>query len=84
MLTENINEFGFVDAARHLHPEDEKLYSWWSYRSPNWQKSNKGRRLDHIWLSNSLENNLKNLEFCRNMRAEPRPSDHVPVVAQLK
>ncbi|MGT2485888.1 hypothetical protein ACU4GA_07595 [Methylobacterium oryzae CBMB20] len=42
-------EAGWVDTARHLTPEPEKIYTWWSYRSPDWSAANKGRRLDHAW-----------------------------------
>ena len=45
----------WVDAVRKLLPPDQKLYSWWSYRSPDWSNTNKGRRLDHIWVSPALE-----------------------------
>jgi len=41
----------FIDVARHFTPETEKLYTWWSYRSAEWEKADKGRRLDHIWLT---------------------------------
>ena len=47
-------EAGWIDAMRHLRPQPEKIYSWWSYRSPDWQAANKGRRLDHIWVSGDL------------------------------
>ena len=40
--------------ARVLTPEPEKIYTWWSYRAPDWLKANKGRRLDHVWLSPDL------------------------------
>ena len=44
----------WVDALRHYVPAEERLYTWWSYRSPDWAKADKGRRLDHIWTSQSL------------------------------
>ena len=44
-------EAGWIDTARHLTPEPEKIYTWWSYRSPDWAGANKGRRLDHLWVS---------------------------------
>ncbi|MEM9170738.1 MAG: exodeoxyribonuclease III, partial [Pseudomonadota bacterium] len=44
----------WVDVARALHDDDEKLYSWWSYRAKDWRASNRGRRLDHIWVSPAL------------------------------
>ena len=31
--------------------EPEKLFTWWSYRAPDWATADKGRRLDHIWVS---------------------------------
>ena len=42
---------GWIDAMRMLTPEPAKLYTWWSYRSPDWQTADKGRRLDHIWVA---------------------------------
>lgn len=79
-LMRNITEFGFVDIARSLVPEEQKLYSWWSYRSPNWDESDRGRRLDHIWATPAISNNVSKIEHLRYMRATKQPSDHVPVV----
>ena len=42
---------GFADAMRHFVPADEKLYTWWSYRNQDWRRSNRGRRLDHVWVT---------------------------------
>src|SRR4249919_1027862 len=44
----------WFDPMRHFVPEPEKLYTWWSYRAPDWKTANKGRRLDHIWTSPAL------------------------------
>src|SRR3989440_5985474 len=41
----------WVDSMRLHTPEPAKLYTWWSYRAPDWARANKGRRLDHIWCS---------------------------------
>lgn len=78
------SELGWTDAARTLKPEPEKLYSWWSYRAADWQASNRGRRLDHIWLSDGLKPTLRDLEFLREARGWERPSDHVPVTVSLE
>ena len=51
----------WVDALRKFVPDNEKLYTWWSYRSPDWQKANKGRRLDHIWVSPALGDSVKGI-----------------------
>ena len=62
---------------------DEKLFSWWSYRSRDWEISNKGRRLDHIWVTNDLLKQLKNSYILKKIRGWNTPSDHAPVVAEL-
>jgi exodeoxyribonuclease-3 len=73
----------WVDALRRYVPADERLYTWWSYRSPDWAKANKGRRLDHIWTSAALAPNLRGMKVLRESRAWERPSDHVPVLAHF-
>lgn len=74
----------WLDVARLLYPEPEKLYSWWSYRSPDWAMANKGRRLDHIWLSDDLETALQGFDIFKEARGWERPSDHVPISVTLK
>ena len=82
-LTEVSERGGWVDMMRSLTPEPEKLYTWWSYRSPDWAAANKGRRLDHVWLSPALAPAMKGFEILREARGWDRPSDHVPVIATL-
>lgn len=74
---------GWVDAMREFVPEPEKLYTWWSYRSPDWAAANKGRRLDHVWVSPALAPAMQSVEILREARGWDRPSDHVPVLAKL-
>jgi exodeoxyribonuclease III len=74
---------GFIDTARHLRPEPEKLYSWWSYRAADWEQSNKGRRLDHVWASADLEKAISSVQFSSHTRGWEKPSDHVPVTLTL-
>ncbi|MGB3626199.1 MAG: exodeoxyribonuclease III, partial [Henriciella sp.] len=57
----------------------EKLFSWWSYRNRDWGLSDRGRRLDHIWLSPALAPALRTAEVTREARGWETPSDHVPV-----
>jgi exodeoxyribonuclease III len=71
----------WVDALRKFVPDDQKLYTWWSYRSPDWSQVNKGRRLDHIWVSPALETSVRSMEVLRAARGWDRPSDHAPVKA---
>jgi exodeoxyribonuclease-3 len=64
-------------------PEPTKLYTWWSYRSPDWTVSNKGRRLDHIWTSPALADRVTSAKVAKIYRGEKTPSDHVPVSITL-
>jgi len=74
----------WVDAMRELVPHEQKLYSWWSYRNRDWNASDRGRRLDHIWLSPSLKPKLKSGLILRDARGFDNPSDHVPVMVELR
>lgn len=75
---------GWVDAVRQQFPAPEKIYSWWSYRSPDWAKADKGRRLDHIWLSPAIEKALVYVQVARDARGWEKPSDHAPLMADLR
>jgi exodeoxyribonuclease III len=75
---------GWVDAVRHFVPENKKLYSWWSYRAPDWDAADKGRRLDHIWVSPKLKSALSRHRILRDARGWEQPSDHAPVIVDLK
>ncbi len=82
-LTNMQKSLDWVDAIRYFVPEDEKCYSWWSYRNRDWRKSNRGRRLDHIWITKPLKPLLKSYEIDINQRDGEKPSDHVPVMINL-
>ncbi|MEM8937689.1 MAG: endonuclease/exonuclease/phosphatase family protein, partial [Pseudomonadota bacterium] len=75
---------GWIDVARELAPEPEKLFTWWSYRARDWRASNRGRRLDHIWVSPALKKAaLSGGRAAFNIHDDARdwtkPSDHAPV-----
>lgn len=74
----------WLDLGRHGIPESQKVYSWWSYRNKDWEKSNRGRRLDHIWITPELSDAFAGISHLRDVRAWERTSDHVPVVVNLK
>ena len=78
-----LSDGNWIDAPRRFTPTSEKLYTWWSYRSPDWAKANKGRRLDHIWLSQTLGENLAGFDVFKEARGWERPSDHAPVSVTL-
>jgi exodeoxyribonuclease-3 len=76
---------GWVDLVRRHIPYDQKLYSWWSYRARDWEASDRGRRLDHIWSTPDLADFLKEAEIVRAARGwSEKPSDHVPVIVRFR
>lgn len=87
-LSQVIDSHGWLDVARELVPEPEKLFSWWSYRARDWRASNRGRRLDHIWVSPALkkaalEGGRKAYRIHDDVRGWERPSDHAPVTLKM-
>lgn len=83
-----VDAHGWVDVARALYPEPEKLYSWWSYRAKDWKASNRGRRLDHIWVSGALKKAALSqgpaaFRIHEEARGWERPSDHAPISLKL-
>ncbi len=73
----------FLDAVRHIIPPEERLYSWWSYRARDWALSDRGRRLDHIWVTPPLAGKLAHAAVHRDLRGWEKASDHVPVVVRI-
>ena len=79
----------FIDTSRRFADDDTKLYSWWSYRARDVMKSNRGRRLDHIWVSPAMSDAVDRAgadghtihTHCRTWDA--KPSDHVPLTQVL-
>ncbi|MCE8000789.1 MAG: exodeoxyribonuclease III [Rhodobiaceae bacterium] len=74
----------WIDVMREFVPHDEKLYSWWSYRAKDWKAANKGRRLDHIWVTPAMKGTAKSMEVLTDARGWEKPSDHAPVIATFK
>ena len=86
--TEKLTAFrkigNWVDSMRELTPEPEKLYTWWSYRAHDWRAADRGRRLDHIWVSPQLGDRVSRIDIAKAARGWERPSDHVPVTAAVE
>ena len=79
-LGETQDAGGWVDTTRRDIP-DGPLFSWWSYRSPDWAAADKGRRLDHIWATADIANAGHSSRVLRSARGWEKPSDHAPVFA---
>lgn len=73
---------GFVDSFR-LFEQEEKTYSWWDYRSGGFDK-NMGLRIDLILLNQILTEQCIASYVDPRPRAWERPSDHAPVVCEIR
>ena len=79
---------GFIDLLREATPEPAKLFSWWSYRAADYRASNRGLRLDHIWITPGLREAAYRLGAVAarvhdDVRGWERPSDHAPITVDL-
>ena len=73
---------GLVDSFR-LFEQAEKSFSWWDYRM-NGFKRNLGLRIDHILLTPGLAGRCVSSIIDVDPRKQDRPSDHAPVVADIR
>ena len=72
-------EAGFVDTFRHFYPDQEGIYSWWSYRFKAREK-NAGWRIDYFCVSEGLKEKLVDAKI----HTEVLGSDHCPVELEIE
>ncbi len=82
-LIKVLNKGKFVDTIKLFISPPKNLFTWWSYRSKDFRKNNRGRRLDHIWVSDSPSIKITDVKIIDKMRALEKPSDHVPVFCKF-
>jgi len=78
-------DWGFVDLFRHCHPDDA-AFSWWDYRGGAFHRK-QGLRIDLLLGTPPLVERLADVEIDRDWRKKVdglTPSDHAPVVAELR
>jgi exodeoxyribonuclease-3 len=73
---------GLVDSFR-LFEQPPKTFSWWDYRQLAFPKNN-GLRIDHVLLSTALATRCTASRVDRNARKGEKPSDHAPVLVELR
>ena len=73
---------GFYDAFRSLHPADIG-YTFWDYTG-NAFSADFGMRIDYLFLSAPAVDNLLSCNVDKNPRKDNKPSDHTPLIAELK
>lgn len=70
---------GFIDSFRYFYPDQEDIYSWWSYRFKAREK-NAGWRIDYFLVSKDFEDRLVDAKI----HTEVFGSDHCPVELEIK
>ncbi len=76
-------ERGYVDAFRSLHPEVRGAFTFWDYFR-NAFEHNRGIRIDHFLLSPAAASALVSCEIDKRPRTQEKPSDHTPIVVELR
>ena len=69
---------GYVDSFRYFYPDQEGIYSWWSYRFKAREK-NAGWRIDYFIVSERIKEEMKDAAI----RTTIMGSDHCPVVLEI-
>jgi len=73
---------GFTDALR-VFEAGHDIYTFWDYQAGAWQRGN-GIRIDHLLLSPQANDVLTGCHVDKYVRDWEKPSDHVPVVMEIK
>lgn len=72
-------ESGFIDTFRFFYPDQEQIYSWWSYRFSA-RKNNAGWRIDYFCTTEDMKDRLVDAKI----HTEILGSDHCPVELTIK
>ncbi|MBM7691234.1 exodeoxyribonuclease-3 [Peribacillus deserti] len=78
MKMTNFLASGFVDSFRHLYPDKEGAYTWWSYMNKV-RERNIGWRIDYFIVSGKISKQIKDAEI----HCDIMGSDHCPVVLDI-
>ncbi|MCR0327900.1 exodeoxyribonuclease III [[Clostridium] innocuum] len=70
---------GFIDSYRYLYPEQEGVYSWWSYRFKAREK-NAGWRIDYFLVSEDAKDSIREAKIHTDIFG----SDHCPVSLEFE
>jgi exodeoxyribonuclease-3 len=74
---------GYVDAFRSTHPGERGQFTFWDYFRKAFE-TNRGIRIDHLLLSPSLAPRLVSCRIDTDPRKLEKPSDHTPILVELK
>jgi exodeoxyribonuclease-3 len=76
-------QLGYTDAFRSLHPGETGQFTFWDYFRQAFA-NNRGIRIDHFLLSSQLAKKLVSCEIDKGPRGKEKPSDHAPIIVELR
>jgi exodeoxyribonuclease III len=79
---EALHDWGLIDLFRQHHPDADRVFSWWDYRSGDFHQG-RGMRIDLLLASPSVAERSQWCVIDRNARKGKQPSDHAPVLADV-
>jgi exodeoxyribonuclease-3 len=74
--------WGLTDAFRLVHPDDDRLFSYWDYRRGDFHE-HRGMRIDLVLVTRPVAARVTWAVVDRNARKGTQPSDHAPVIVDL-
>ncbi len=77
-----LEEWGLVDAFRQVY-DQERLFSYWDYRGGDFHQG-RGMRIDLVLATPPVAERVTWALVDRNARKGKQPSDHAPVVVDLR
>ncbi len=78
-------EMGLYDGFRLCHADEDRVFSWFDYRSKGFDREpRRGLRIDHLLVSKSIRDNVKDAGVDYDIRAMTKPSDHAPAWISIK
>lgn len=81
---QKVMDWGFIDTWRWQNPTEDKLFTWFDYRSKGFEDTPKrGLRIDMILATKSLIEYLSATDIDYATRSLERPSDHCPIIAEF-
>ena len=81
-LYRSLINIGLTDTVKDFI-NGKSNWTYWGYRAGAWQKGN-GLRIDHFLTSPEVTDMIKSVKIDSNPRNWEKPSDHVPVILEIK
>ena len=75
-------DWGLVDAFR-AHDDSDGKFSFWDYRNGDFHKG-RGMRIDYLLVTEPVAARVESVMIDRDARKGEKPSDHAPVVVDLR